>query len=210
MRISAKQLERELGVTYKTAWRMFNKIRNDLMVQDAEPLSGEVEADETFVGGKPREGHYRIMREQGIEPRSPQSRAWHAARKQTVFGVVQRKGQVRAVVVPSSRAHVLRAKVGEYVLPSSIIYTDDYKGYDDLAFQRRYVHHRIPHHAKIYVDGNVHLSPSRGSARSSKTGSGASTTPSPRSGYGATSTSTRGGTTTATTRRRSSRRCCKG
>jgi transposase len=154
--ISAKQLERELGVTYKTAWRMFNKIRNDLMTHEETPLSGPVEADETFIGGKPREGHYRIMREQGIEPRSPQSRAWHAARKQTVFGVVQRKGQVRAVVVPSSRAQVLRAKVGEYVLPSSIIYTDDYKGYDGIGFQRRYIHHRIPHHAKVYVDGDVH------------------------------------------------------
>src|SRR6266567_3717531 len=53
--VSAKQLERELGVTYKTAWRMFNLIRNELMQQDDEQLSGEVEADETFVGGKPRE-----------------------------------------------------------------------------------------------------------------------------------------------------------
>src|SRR5574337_533608 len=54
--VSAKQLERELGVTYKTAWRMFNLIRNELMAdEDAEPLSGEVEMDETFIGGKPRE-----------------------------------------------------------------------------------------------------------------------------------------------------------
>ena len=52
--ISAKHLERELGVTYKTAWRMFNKIRNHLMVQDGDQLAGEVEADETFVGGKPK------------------------------------------------------------------------------------------------------------------------------------------------------------
>src|SRR5581483_3523667 len=51
--ISAKQLERELGVTYKTAWRMFNRIRNQLMTQEeAAPLAGEVEMDETFVGGK--------------------------------------------------------------------------------------------------------------------------------------------------------------
>ena len=57
--ISAKQLERELGVTYKTAWRMFNKIRNQLMTQDETPLSGDVEADETFVGGKPRESDRR-------------------------------------------------------------------------------------------------------------------------------------------------------
>ena len=53
--ISAKQLERELGVHYKTAWRMFNKIRNELMTDDdAEPLRGEVEVDETAWGGKPR------------------------------------------------------------------------------------------------------------------------------------------------------------
>src|SRR3954452_16162410 len=51
--ISAKQLERELGVTYKTAWRMFNLIRNQLMEQDDAPLSGKVELDETAWGGKP-------------------------------------------------------------------------------------------------------------------------------------------------------------
>src|SRR4051812_34486692 len=51
--ISAKKLERELGVTYKTAWRMFNLIRNSLMAQDGEPLSGDVEVDETAWGGKP-------------------------------------------------------------------------------------------------------------------------------------------------------------
>lgn len=55
--ISAKQLERELGVGYKTAWRMANLIRNELMTQDDEPpLSGEVEADETWIGGKPSAG----------------------------------------------------------------------------------------------------------------------------------------------------------
>lgn len=58
--ISAKQLERELGVTYKTAWRMFNRIRNVLMADDGEPLDGEVEVDETSVEGRPRvNGHAR-------------------------------------------------------------------------------------------------------------------------------------------------------
>ena len=64
--ISAKQLERELGVTYKTAWRMFNLIRNQLMVQDDAPLSGEVEADETYVGGKPRQSERNALMRQGI------------------------------------------------------------------------------------------------------------------------------------------------
>src|SRR5712691_9984320 len=52
--ISAKHLERELGATYKTAWRMFNKIRNQLMIEDGRPLTGAVEADETLMGGKMR------------------------------------------------------------------------------------------------------------------------------------------------------------
>ena len=62
--VSAKQLERELGVTYKTAWRMFNKIRNELMAEDGEPLTGEVEIDETSVDGKPRKGY----RKPGTKP----------------------------------------------------------------------------------------------------------------------------------------------
>ena len=63
--ISAKQLERELGVTYKTAWRMANLIRNELMEQDDEPLSGDVEADETYIGGKPRAAQLRKARVTG-------------------------------------------------------------------------------------------------------------------------------------------------
>jgi len=61
--IAAKQLERELGVTYKTAWRMFNLIRNRLMTDDCEPLSGEVEVDETSVEGRPR---VRLRRSTGV------------------------------------------------------------------------------------------------------------------------------------------------
>jgi transposase len=55
--ISAKALERELGVTYKTAWRMFNLIGNQLMADESGPLSGDVEVDETSVDGKPRKPH---------------------------------------------------------------------------------------------------------------------------------------------------------
>src|SRR6476661_6772615 len=82
--ISAKQLERELGVTYKTAWRMFNKIRNELMSQDETPLSGEVEMDETFVGGKPRETDRRRRAARGW---TPQTDYWE--RKAVVFAAVE-------------------------------------------------------------------------------------------------------------------------
>lgn len=148
--ISAKQLERELGVTYKTAWRMFNLIRNRLMDQDeGGMLSGEVEADETFIGGKPREGYRRKVRAMGW---NMQTAYWD--RKPIVFGAVQRGGQVRASVIPTSRGFVVRNKVREYVLPSSIIYTDEYHGYNRLS--GKYVHRRIKHSARVYVQGDVH------------------------------------------------------
>src|SRR5436190_23684673 len=87
-RISAKHLERELGVHYKTAWRMFNKIRNQLMVEDAEPLSGEVEMDETFVGGKPRQADRNRRAKYGW---NAQTDYWN--RKAVVFGAVERSGR---------------------------------------------------------------------------------------------------------------------
>ena len=148
--ISAKHLERELGVHYKTAWRMFNKIRNELMAQDETPLSGDVEADETFVGGKPRESYRRKVAAKGW---NMQTAYWD--RKAVVFGAVERGGRIRAEVVPNSRGHVVTGKVREFVLPASMIYTDDYRGYRKLA-ENGYGHRRINHSARIYVDGDVH------------------------------------------------------
>src|SRR4051812_7288734 len=148
--VSAKQLERELGVTYKTAWRMFNLIRDRLMAQDYQgPLSGEVEMDETFVGGKPRESYRREVARKGW---NMQTAYWD--RKAVVFGAVERGGQVRAVVVPNSRGHVLRNKAREYVLPGSTIFTDEYEGYNRL--RDKYTHKRIKHSARVYVDGDTH------------------------------------------------------
>jgi transposase len=147
--VSAKQLERELGVTYKTAWRMFNLIRNRLMTQDGGKLSGEVEADETYVGGKLREGDRRRLKAKGVETRGPASKPRH-----TVFAVVERGGEVRARVVPNSRAHVLRTNVRQHVEPGSVVYTDDWRGYDRLG--PKFTHHRINHSERIYVSGDVH------------------------------------------------------
>jgi transposase len=148
--VSAKQLERELGVTYKTAWRMFNLIRNRLMTQDYQgPLSGEVEADETFVGGKPRQSYRNMVAARGW---NMQTAYWD--RKSIVFGAVQRGGKIRAEVISTSRGHVVRNKVREYVLPASIVYTVDFHAYHKLS--GKYTHKRINHSAKVYVDGDVH------------------------------------------------------
>jgi transposase len=148
--VSAKQLERELGVTYKTAWRMVNLIRNQLMADDDTPLSGEVEADETFVGGKPRESYRREVARKGW---NMQTAYWD--RKAVVFGAVERGGRIRASVIPNSRGKTLHAKIGEYVLPESMIYTDDFKAYKQLD-KKGYQHKRINHSARVYVDGDVH------------------------------------------------------
>ncbi|MDO8363803.1 MAG: IS1595 family transposase [Actinomycetota bacterium] len=138
--ISAKQIERELGVTYKTAWRMCKLIRHELMEQDTTRLDGQVEADETLIGGKPRVG-------------KPMSRAAHLDRHAKVAGVVERGGRVIASVTkfrPDARQHVV-----EHVLPSAVLFTDEYGPYQSVGgrFQR---HHRINHSEKVYVSGDVH------------------------------------------------------
>jgi transposase-like protein len=148
--VSAKQLERELGVTYKTAWRMFDLIRDRLMAQDYQgKLSGDVEMDETFVGGKPRESYRREVAAKGW---NMQTAYWD--KKAVVFGAVERGGRVRAEVVPNSRGYVVRSKAREFVLDDSTIYTDEYEGYNKL--RDKYTHKRIKHSAKVYVDGDIH------------------------------------------------------
>jgi transposase len=106
--ISAKQLERELGVTYKTAWRVFHLIRNELMTDDNRPLSGTVEMDEMYVGGKPRQSDrakWSDLPTQAERRRAAQQ--WSDTRKTPVFGMVERGGDVaptscRALVRPPS------------------------------------------------------------------------------------------------------------
>jgi transposase-like protein len=143
--ISAKQLERELGVTYKTAWRMFTLIRNELMTQDDTPLSGEVEADEMYHGGRPRLA----------DQRTREARLAHYHSKTMVFGAVERGGKVRAKVIPSRHGDTLQRAVGQTVVRGSTLYTDQAKQYHPMA-QQGYDHQTIDHSARIYVSGDVH------------------------------------------------------
>ena len=152
--ISAKHLGRELGVNYRTAWRMFNKIRNELMTQDDEQLSGEVEVDETWWGGKPRRGDILKHRKPGETDLSGAGGRWHHAKHTTVFGMVERGGKVRAYTVKDRKAATLQREVVQFVLPRSTIFTDDWPAYTGL--DARYTHHRIRHTEKVYVSGDVH------------------------------------------------------
>ena len=146
--VSAKQIERELGVTYKTAWRMATLIRKHLMDQDDTPLSGDVELDETYVGGKPRLKDRRWNPDGSIK-KGP------GKKKATVFGAVERGGKVRAEVLPRGEAPNLAHRASTFVLPESVVFTDEYPAYNRLG-DRFARHHRIQHKARIYVQGDVH------------------------------------------------------
>jgi transposase len=156
--ISAKQLERELGVTYKTAWRMFNKIRTELMADDDEgQLGGDVEVDETSWGGKPR---HRM---------TPQEGAAHREAKATVLGMVEREGRVRVRIIPSRRGPALSRAVRTHVNPSAFIITDDWQAYKPLRGE--FLDHRVINHsAGSYVDGDVHTNTIEGFFGNLKTG----------------------------------------
>jgi hypothetical protein len=142
--ISAKQLEREIGVTYKTAHRMFKQIRTLLSDEEDGPLSGKVEVDETFIGGKPRAAEKRHKR-------------GHLRRKYkpNVLGMVERGGRVRARVVPDRTKVTLDKAVKEHVLPESMIFTDEWQAYVDIGKGFK-GHRRIKHDARIYVDGDIY------------------------------------------------------
>src|SRR5436305_14108822 len=119
--ISAKQIERETGVTYKTAWRMFKQIRK--LLEEDEPLSGPVEVDETYFGGERKGGIGRPMR--GDKVKTP------------IVGMVERKGRVVAKTAPDVRQSTLHTLIAEYVLPESTVYTDELHGYDNLRWLKK-------------------------------------------------------------------------
>ena len=140
--VSAKQIERQTGVTYKTAWRMFTQIRK-LLKDDTGPLGGKVEMDETYMGGRRKYGTGRPMRGD--------------KKKTMVVGMVERGGRVKALVGESHSGAVLLGMAQEYILPRSTVFTDELPSYDGLsAMPKGYVHHRIKHSARVYVVGDIH------------------------------------------------------
>jgi transposase len=137
-------LEREIGVTYKTAHRMFKQIRT-LLSDDADgPLSGDVEVDESSFGGKPR----------AYEKRTKKGRVRQTYRP-TIFAAVQRGGKVRPSVIPDRGSRTLSHAVKTNVLPASMLFTDEFGPYKTIGGHYR-GHKRIKHQAYIYVEGDTH------------------------------------------------------
>jgi transposase-like protein len=167
--ISAKQLEREIGVTYETAHRMMKRIRTELMHdRDAEPLSGDVEIDETSWGGKPRKLQGQSS-QIGLGPTRYSEAARHRKAKTTILGMVERGGRIRFRVVASRHGAPLSNAVVANVNPDSIIFTDDWAPYRPLS--SRYTDHRIINHSEgIYVRGDTYTNTIEGAFGNMKTG----------------------------------------
>ena len=149
--ISAKQLEREIGVTYKTAWRMFKEIRT-LMAQDDVVLFGEIEVDETYIGGK-----------------RPGKRGRGAAGKTIVAGMVERGGLAVVKVVPDVKASTLIPMIQAHASPDATIYTDELLSYRRLT-SLGYAHETVQHSAKEYVAGRAHTNNMEGMWSNTKRG----------------------------------------
>ena len=148
--ISSCELARALGIRQPSAWFMLHRIREAMRCRTFRKFSGEVESDETFVGGKAANMHRR-RRERDILGRG-------AVGKAVVHGLLQRKtadtdSQVRATVVPNTEAETLLPQVARGVERGATVYTDAHASYRDLWFG--WVHDYIDHTAQ-YVRGRVH------------------------------------------------------
>lgn len=145
--ISSYEVARDLGVTQKTAWFMLHRIR--LAMQDeitGGKLSGEVEVDETFIGGKARNMH------KDVKARKIQGRTGPEG-KAIVAAVLERGGKVRARVIDKRRKSQLHALVNENVEAGSALYSDALKSYEGLGEEYK---HQVVDHAIEYVRENVH------------------------------------------------------
>ncbi len=144
--ISSYEIARDVKVTQKSAWFMLHRIR--VAMQDdffGSKLSGEVEVDETFIGGKARNMH--------LSERKRRITATGTKDKTAVMGILERGGKVRASVVPSRRKAVLQEEVRKHVTAGSALYSDALLSYEGLAADYA---HQVVDHATQYVDGRVH------------------------------------------------------
>jgi transposase-like protein len=143
--VSSYELHRALGVTQKTAWFMGHRIRLALHAGSFDKLTGDVEADETFIGGKARNMH--------VAQRKRRITGTGGKDKTAVMGILERGGKVRTVVVENRKKKALQAEVHKHVEAGSALYTDALLSYEGL--EGRYAHQVIDHAVK-YVDGQIH------------------------------------------------------
>jgi transposase-like protein len=137
--VPAKELERQLGVTYKCAWRMGHEIRKYMGKVDGDgPLFGHVEADETYVGGKKKGG-----------------KTGRGTDKAIVMGMAQRDGSIVTKIIPNVGASALHKAIWDNVVAGSRVSTDEWKGYRGIA-RLGYKHETVNHSMEEWARGDVH------------------------------------------------------
>src|ERR1022692_1757394 len=143
--ISSCEVHRAIGITQKTAWFMDHRIRFALGMGLGAKLSGEVEIDESFIGGKARNMHKgnRARKITGTGGKD----------KVVVMGMMERGGNVRTMVVDNRRKKELQARVREHVEAGAAIFSDELKSYNGLESEYQ---HQVINHAVEYANGNVH------------------------------------------------------
>lgn len=144
--ISSHELGRALGITQKSAWFMLHRIRLAMQTGTFEKLDGEVEVDETYIGGKARNMHKHVKARK-ITGTGPKDKA-------VVAGSLERGGQVRAEVIADRKRASVQGHVKKHVENGSSLYTDQHAGYTGLD---AIYDHEIVDHAVEYVDGRVHV-----------------------------------------------------
>lgn len=144
--LSSMELQRELGVTQKTAWFMLQRVRKCCEFDIKSVLDNEIEMDETYVGGKNKNRHAnkRIKECQGRSCKG----------KVPVFGMIERNGKVVARVVQSTTAKDLMPIIVRYVNSFATVYIDEWGAYNGL--KQTYDHHIVRHNIKEYVNGKAH------------------------------------------------------
>lgn len=140
--ISSRQLSRDIGVTVKTGWRMFHQIRK-VLVDDGGSLNGDIEADETYHGGKAKNMH---------KAKRDKLAGRGTAGKLAVFGMIERNGRVRAKVVSDVDGRTLVPEIQGSVPEGAAIISDGMASYNDLT-RLGYQHETVPHSHGIYVLG---------------------------------------------------------
>ncbi len=141
--ISSYELSRHLGITQKSAWHVLHRIRLAMQNGSLNKLSGSVEVDETFIGGKARNMHAAKRKHLGTG----------GAGKVAVMGLLERHGEVRTMVVSNVRTKSLHSEVSKHVEAGSTVYSDAFKSYNRL--EEEYIHNVI-NHSEEYVRGHVH------------------------------------------------------
>ena len=143
--ISSYEVHKAIGITQKSAWFMDHRIRLALGIAASEKLSGEVEADETFIGGKARNMH--------LDKRARRITGTGGKDKVAVMGILERGKSVRTTVIPNRRKKSLQAEVRQHVAAGSALFTDALQSYEGLESEYA---HQVIDHAVEYVRGNVH------------------------------------------------------